>query len=1082
MFFTLILMLATASGFSQLLDREISVNMVQAPFGDVLKHIESRAGVRFAYSTDQLRLNEPVTLQVDNRPLREILIELCTPRGIEFRLHEQEGTITLRRKPQESQQPPRREARNLMTLSGMVSDMQGQPLAGVNVLEKGTTNGTATDALGSYSLQAESGVTVVFSFIGYRSVEQAVRTETTLNITLEEDSQSLEEVTINAGYYQTTQREQTGNIARITAKEIQQQPVNNTLAALIGRMPGVMINQGSGLPGAGFGIEIRGRNSLRADGNDPLYLVDGVPFPSSTIAQLGQSAVPASSPLNVLSPQDIESIEILKDADATAIYGSRGANGVVLITTKKGNAGRSRVDVNVSTGLSNVNTNRMAQLSTPQYLEMRKEAIRNDNRWSQISNPAMANTWPDIVVWDTTRYTNWREELLGGTAATWNAQTSLSGGNANTQFLMSGNFNRETTVFPGDFAFIRGSGHMSINHALNRFSISASATYTKTNNNLPSVDFARSAMTLSPNAPAIYNEDGQLNWAIHNGNNTWENPFSVMGKPYEAASSNLNTTTTLAYEVLPGLKARTMLGYSSTTQDETQMVFKQFLDPTDANAQASNTVGHNAITTWIAEPQIEYKHSFSKSTLSSLFGMTFNEINQQGSRLQATGFASDALVSNIKAATTVQVLDVTAEQYKYAALFARMNYNWEERYVLNVTFRRDGSSRFGPDNRMANFGAFGAAWIMSNEPFLKNSAVLSFAKLRTSYGITGNDQIGNYRYLDSYSPTFFPYGVSGLEPVRIANPEYGWESNKKFEVGVETAWLKDKIQLMVSYYHNRSSNQLVGLPLPATTGFESVQFNLPATLQNTGLEVVMQTINLQRKNFKWSTSLNLTIPDSKVVSFPYLEDLSDYSLRFVEGEPTNIGLRYEFLELDPTTGNYVIRDVNEDGVVDRKNDARQAVNYAPKFFGGLSNNLTYKSWQLDFMFQFVKQDGNKVQTYFPMPGTINNQPIAVMDRWRQAGDLATYRRFSGTGSTTNYTQWTGSDVVVNDVSFIRLKNVSLSWQLPIRNNKVLSRVTCFVQGQNLLTFTTFDGVDPEVRGITSLPPLRTISIGFNLSL
>lgn len=1073
----LIFILSTA--YAQLLDREITINMIQAPLGDVLHNIEARASVRFAYSPDQLDLNEPVTIQVEHQPLANVLTELFTPREIQFRVHEPEGTITLRRKKDEPQPETKRA---VIPVTGVVTDVARQPLAGVNVVVKGTSNGTATDASGSYTLNVEVGEILVFSFIGFKTVEHSVRAETTINITLEGDSQSLEEVTINAGYYEVTQREQTGNIARITSKEISQQPVNNTLAALIGRMPGVMISQGSGLPGAGFGIEIRGRNSVRTDGNDPLYLVDGVPFPSATIAQLGQSAIPASNPLNAISPQDIESIEILKDADATAIYGSRGANGVVLITTKKGKAGRTRVDVNFSSGLSTANLNRMQQLSTPQYLEMRKEAIQNDNRWHQITNPAMANTWPDIVVWDTTRYTNWREKLLGGTAASWNAQTSLSGGNANTQFLISGNFNRETTVFPGDFAFTRGSGHMNIIHTLNRFSVSASATYTVSKNTLPSVDFARAAWTLAPNAPAIYDENGLLNWATHNGNSTWENPMSVLGKPYNASTSNLNTNLTLVYDILPGLKLRTLLGYSTTAQDETQMVFKQYLNPNDINARASNTVGDNTITTWIAEPQIEYKRLIKNSTLSALMGMTFNEINQHSSRIQATDFASDALVSNIKAATTVQILNVNAEQYKYAALFARLHYNWNDKYLINLTARRDGSSRFGPDNRMANFGAIGAAWIISNANFMKNSQTLTFAKIRASYGITGNDQIGNYRYLDSYTPTFFPYGVSGLEPIRIANPEYGWESNQKFEFGLETGWWQDKLQLMVSYYQNRSSNQLVGLPLPAITGFENVQFNLPATIQNTGVEIVLNTANITRKNFQWTTSANLTLPASEVVSFPFLKDLSDYALRFIEGEPTTIGLRYEFLELNPATGNYVFRDINEDGVLDRPNDARTIVDYGPGFFGGLSNSLKYKSWQLDLMLQFVKQDGNAVQSFFPMPGTINNQPVAVLDRWQQVDDLARYRRFSGTGSTTNYMQWQSSDALVTDLSFARLKNISLQWQVPIRNNNIVSRATCFVQGQNLLTITNYDGVDPEVRGITSLPPLRTVSIGFNLSL
>lgn len=1067
-----------STGYTQLLDREITINMIQAPLGDVLHNIEARARVRFAYSPDQLDLNEPVTIQVEDQPLANVLTELFTPREIQFRVHEPEGTITLRRKKDEPQPETKRA---VIPVTGVVTDFARQPLAGVNVVVKGTSNGTATDASGSYTLNVEVGEILVFSFIGFKTVEHSVRAETTINITLEDDSQSLEEVTINAGYYEVTQREQTGNIARITSKEISQQPVTNTLAALIGRMPGVMITQGSGLPGGSFSLEIRGRNSVRIDGNDPLYLVDGVPFPSTPLMQLGTSVIPGSNPLNNLNPQDIESIEILKDADATAIYGSRGANGVVLITTKKGKAGKTRVDMNVSRGISHVNTNPMEMLSLSQYLQMRKEAVRNDNQLNLLNNPAQAHNFPDLMIWDTTRYTNWRKELIGGTASLFNTQLSLSGGNANTQFMVSGNYSRETTVFPGDFAFTRGSGHMSLNHTGNTgFTFSLATTYSISANNLPGVDFTRSALTLAPNAPALYDESGALNWAIQNGNVSWENPLAVLQRPYRNQASNLNANASIGYKILPGLKFKTTLGLNTNTVEESNQVLRSSLNPLDGNARASNTLADNRINTWIAEPQVELKKQIARGSFSALLGMTFNEIVNSGKRIFATGFASDALVSNIDAATTIDVQGATYEQYRYAALFTRVNYNWNERYILNLTARRDGSSRFGTDNRFANFGAVGAAWVLSNEKFLKGKRTLSFAKLRASYGITGSDQIGNYRYLDSYAPALYSYMGSAIEPRRLANPNYSWESNTKFEVAAETAWLEDKIQLMASIYRNRSSNQLVGLPLPYTTGFQSVQFNLPATIHNTGVEFVLSTQTLKRKNFSWTTAINLTVPTSRVVEFPHLNQLSDFVLRFEVNQPASIVKRYAFTGLDATTGDYTFQDVNEDGAYSLLNDAKTIINTSDRFFGGVNNSVEYKNWQLDFMIQFVARDASQPLAFFPMAGTVNNQPAFVMDRWQQPGDEARYRKFSGRGSVTNHTRWQSSDNTFEDASFIRLRNIALSWTWPV-SNKLISGGRVFMQGQNLLTYTGYKGMDPEVRGLTSLPPLRTFNLGFQLS-
>lgn len=411
------------------------------------------------------------------------------------------------------------------TISGTISDAAGT-LPGVSVSIKGKPGATLSDSNGSFRIEASPGETLLFSFLGYAAQEIPVKESATFNILLKPDTRTLQEVTVNAGYYSVKEKERTGSISKIAAADIENQPVTHALAAMQGRMAGVNITQTTGVPGGGFAIQIRGLNSLRSGGNDPLYVIDGVPYSSESVGSFSTSSLlgGATSPLNSINPDNIESIEVLKDADATAIYGSRGSNGVVLVTTKKGRSGKTQLTAAYSHGTGRV-TRIMDLMKTEQYLAMRREAYANDG----ITNYP-ANAYDINGAWDTGRYTDWQKELIGGIAAFTNLNMALSGGTGGNQFLLSGNLIRQTTVYPGEFRYKKGNVHASASHESQdgKFNISFSAGYTVQDNNQPYLDLTRESRLLAPNAPALFNEQGGLNWQ----NNTFSNPLRHLNGQY----------------------------------------------------------------------------------------------------------------------------------------------------------------------------------------------------------------------------------------------------------------------------------------------------------------------------------------------------------------------------------------------------------------------------------------------------------------------------------------------------------------------------------------------------------------------
>lgn len=900
----------------------------------------------------------------------------------------------------------------------------------------------------------------------------------------QENAQKIGEIVLNGGYYKVKDRERTGSISRVTAKDIENQPVVNVLSTIQGRMSGVNITQGSGVPGGGYDIQIRGRNSLRSitnsdiDGNQPLYVVDGVPVGGKMTSLYSGVALPGANinPLNSINPGDIESIEILKDADATAIYGSRGANGVVLITTKKGKSGKLGLSLNTSYALSNT-LSKLRLMNTQQYLAMRRSAFLSDGI---TQYPATAY---DINgTWDQNRYTDWPKKLIGNTAATSNTQLSLSGGSPTTTFLLSLGHNEQTTAFMKDFKYTSNTISTSISHQSEdkRFQANVSNLFSLQKNNVLRTDMTRQAYFLPPNAPQLYNGEGNINWE----NNTFANPAALFNSTYSNESKQVLININTAYEVIPRVRIKLNGGINYQNFEEIALQPNTMYNPSFALGQSSATSrasqNNQDRLSFILEPQVNWVYKKGNHELDILLGGTLqNEENKQAS-MTGIGFESNAFIHNIGAAQTKIISDQLRSEYRYAAIFGRVNYQFKNRYILNVTGRRDGSSRFGPNNRFANFGAVGGAWLFSKEPFLSGIKWLSFGKLRGSYGMAGSDNIGDYQYLDTYIVSSSMYnGTTGLLPSRLYNPDYSWEKTRKLEMALELGLLGNKLNITAAWYKNRSSNQLVGYQLPAVTGFGSVLANLDATVENTGLELEASARPLSSGSLQWETGFNISFPKNKLISFPGLEG-STYANQYVIGQPTSIVKVYHLEGIDPKTGQYQFTDFNGDGKISSPDDARVIENIGVKYFGGWSNTLRYKNWDLSFLVQFVKQRNRNYNYIMPVPGTMNNQPVEVMNVWSQENPNGFYMPYHS-GSSASHILFQNSDAAVSDASFIRLKNVQLGYRIPLERS-IFKDVKIYFQGQNLVTWTKYFGIDPEFLFIGFLPPLRTFSFGIQCNL
>lgn len=1084
LFFLVILLAMQTRATHAYGEGHVTIHEKNAPLIKILKEIRQQTGMGYGGQALNMNSGVPVTLSVKDAPLAEVLDRIFQPQPFTYEIVGQIIVVKPKGPADRAETGGSGKPEKPVRIRGIVYNESGQPLSGANVTIMETQKGTITNAKGEFDLGAVTqGNTILISFIGYAPQKIRVTADANPRIYMAVAKNELDKVVIQA-YGTTTERLNTGNIATVTAAQIERQPAMNPLTALEGQVPGVVVTQTSGYASAPFKIEIRGRSTIDPSiPSEPLYIIDGVPL---TILESGNAGAYSSgsvgvtqngflgpatgqSPFFSINPGDIESMTVLKDADATAIYGSRGANGVIIITTKKGKAGKTRLDVNAYQG-ENAVTQHFSMMNTRQYLTMRREALKNDNIAPTISNAY------DLLTYDTTRYTDWQKALWGNRGHTTDVQTALSGGDQQTTFRLSGAYHRETSILTASGADQRGSVQFNLTHKSQdqRLTLSFTNMYTYSESNIA---YSPGSATIAPDAPAFFTAPRQLNW---NGWGLQANLLQSYAGPllntYDAKTGLLNSEVNLKYDIVKGLSVKTQVGYSTIHNTQAGATPIAAQNPMNS-PYGSATFGNNNVSNAIVEPQIVFDQRVSKGKLEALAGGSYQALSTTGNSITGTGYDNDNLLGSIGNAGEKNAFDVYL-QYHYVAGFGRINYNWEDKYIINVSGRRDGSSRFGPGKQFGNFGAVGVAWIFTQENWFKDHLqLLSFGKLRGSYGITGMDNIGDYQYLSRWSSQgTFPYnGTPSFSPLYLSNPDLQWQTNKKLEGAITLGFLKDRFTIEAVLYRNRCGNQLTDYLLPYLTGFSSVTENLPALVQNSGWEMTIRAKLIDKPKFSWTANFNLGVNRNKLLAFPNLAK-SPYASYYVVGQSLNIKKYLHYTGVDPLTGQYTFQDRDHNGSINpipqpgQSNDLYNR-DMSIKFDGGFGTGLRYRSWQLDLFFRFRKQEVPASLSQSPGEPD-NNQSTLLLNRWQKPGDHARFARVTTQPQLTDQFFYEFSDAVLSDGSFIRLQNVSLTYDFPVAWAKKFGMQGCrlYARGQNVFLLTKYEGIDPDSPSFGLLPP------------
>ena len=1000
----------------------------------------------------------------------------------------------------------------IISVSGQVLDQSNnQPLAGVSIQVKGGSTGTTSDNSGNFTLRVAGNATLVFSFIGYDDSEVPVRNRSTVDVTLTRGTSSLNEVIV-VGYGTQTKKDVTGSVASVGAKQLQDRAVVSFSEAMAGQVAGVQVQQTSAAPGGGISLKIRGTGSITA-GNQPLYVVDGVPLDNSVNTASAQGGdIGDQSPVNPLAainPGDIQSIDVLKDAAATSIYGSRGANGVVIITTKQGVAGRSQINVNASYGWQDV-AKKIGIMTNQEYAQ-RQIDMRNIN-WERAggnaSDPNSVRSSPSYKIADEFKnaasqpYTDW-QNLLYRRAPMQNYQLSSSGGTDNVRYYISGNYQDQEGI-------VINSGYKKYAFRTNidakvsdRIHVGLRLSPSYTMNRIATTggiqDYGAVATTVigtSPLYPAR-NADGTYatSYTLHFDDGTAQdiiyNNALAFGEGIQNTMNQFSTIGTL-FTTIDIVKNLT---FKTSANADVNVFNNNKFSPSFISVNPSYGRSYSATNvSWINENTLTYSNTFAqKHNLTVLAGLTEQKSSFSSTAVNANSFPND-LVPTLNAGIVTGGNSLRS-QWSLVSLLSRVTYNYNQKYLLTATFRRDGSSRFGSDNKWGNFPSASVGWRIGQEKFMKSVKAVSELKLRASYGLIGNNQIPDYASVGLiYGSNYIlgsgdGYVASGLAQGSLGNPLLGWEKAKEVDLGLDFGLFQNRVYLTLDYYNKLTSDLLLNVPVPLSTGYETALRNL-GELRNKGLEVALETRNVQSKNFTWTSNFNISFNTNKVEALgaggtPIIvaNRAQENSLTHITQIGSTLGSFYGYIydgvfnsqadvdkyaHLDGTyPGDAKFRDLNNDGVINDLDKTIIGTNI-PKFTYGFNNSFTYRNFDLGILLQGVQDvdviNLTKRSNYRNIGSDFNNY-------WRSPEEPGNGKTFEPGNSPNNRTI---SSWLVEDASFLRIKNVTLGYRFgKVLNGTFLKNARLFVNVQNLYTFTKYSGYNPEVNTTEGDPYIST---------
>lgn len=1023
-------------------------------------------------------------------------------------------------------------------VSGTVIDKDGQPIPMITVQVKGAATKSQTNSEGIFLIKAKVGEVLVFSGIGYETQTLALSTQQKYSVLMRDKINDLQEVVV-IGYGTTTRGDVTGAVASASVASMQKAPVRSFDEALAGRVAGVNVSSVDGQPGSAINITVRGANSVTQD-NSPLYVIDGFPIEDPNN--------------NFINPQDIASLEVLKDASATAIYGSRGANGVIMITTKRGATGTPTITLNSSYGIQK-DRNRMELMSPYEFVKYQLERNPADAATIYLADGRNLDFYQTIPAID------WQEQLFR-TAGMHNTSLAIRGGNDATKYYISGN--------------VLGQDGVMINSAYKRYqgSISLDQNFGKKIKGGMYVNYAYNQQNgMSPSAPSsnsasaytLFSVYGYRNFSMSGSTDLTDELFDQFIDPTvdmrinpilnqqhmlrETLGHNTIVNTYLTYDITPDLRLKVTGGLNTTISRNNQFNDTLTVYGNQRTLQGSVNGVNGAVyfsenTTWINENILTYDHTFEKNHhLTIVGGMTESGRTSSSHGNAATNLPNAQLgVSGLDEGTPQTVRALSAS-WGLMSFLGRVDYKYRNRYLLTLSYRADGSSKFAKGNRWGYFPSGAFAWKFNEEKFFKNIDFVSEGKLRVSYGLTGNNRIGEFDYLSVMALAFNPQGytfgngtISGAIPERVGNQVLKWETTEQLDLGLDVGLLKDRISLTADVYRKTTRDLLLNANIPLSLGYATANRNI-GKVRNQGLELTLSTVNIKHQNFSWESSFNISFNKSEILQLTENQEaiLSSAPFdgyfrtipSFISKVGNQLGMMYGYIwdglyqysDFDlSTTGNYVLKDqvptngnarsaiqpgdikfkdINGDLTIDSK-DYAMIGRGLPIHTGGLNNNFRYKSFDLNLFFQWSYGNDILNANRYIFEGNILgrsnlNQFASYQDRWspENTGSMNPRGGFGGSGPSTP----TGTNSrVIEDGSYLRLKTVQLGYTFPtelIRKLRFKS-LKIYCSAQNLITWTSYSGVDPEVSIFNSVltpgvdysayPRPKIITFGLNLTL
>ncbi|MBD3630019.1 TonB-dependent receptor [Cyclobacterium sp.] len=1090
---------------------KVSIHLEDAPLSSFFRDIESKTDFRFTYNHDQLDLNKPININERRVSLYQVLSTIGGQVSLSFTQVNDNIHVGI---PERGNSSVTIDVDDLpIDISGTVTDENGEPLPGATITVLGTTTGTVTNIDGNYSMSVPDDATLVFSYIGYESKTVAIGSQTTINITLLQDASSLEEVVV-IGYGTQQKSDMTGSVGSLDKEVIQQLAPTNIQQGLAGRISGVNVTQNSGRPGGRPTIRIRGNSSISGT-NEPLYVIDGVILPVVNLSN-------GTSPIDFLDPGNIESIEVLKDASATAIYGARAANGVILVTTTKGKrneGGRLTYDGSFSAG---VLPSKIDLLNSEQFLRLEELAYQNAGKYglgNSAVDPRTKRTDPRLFdssgnpLYDT----DWQEEGFR-TAISNRHNLSFSGGDSKTSYAFNLGYRNEEGILRRS-SLKRYSGRFTMDTQVRDWlTIGASLNYSAQNESQPravgsgGISPTRSILQAPPIIPVRY-PDGTFGRTLdYPGMEGGAQPVRLVNE----VKRLLNAVNTIgnAYaniELVEGLIFRSTIGVNLIEQ-EVQYYAADELQFISENGDAS--ISDERHTSWQSENYLTYQKEITDNhSFNGLLGASWQRVTNFSKSVSAENFLDNYIeFNNLGVAANPRPPSSNGNAYSLNSYFARMNYIINNKYLFTLTGRMDGSSRFSDENKYAFFPSGALGWRISEENFMQNLSLISNLKLRSSYGLTGNSEIPNYQTvagLGNYSYILNGQRLPGIGIARMANTDLRWEKSSQFDIGIELGILEDRITFESDFYYKKTEDMLLNAPVPATSGYNNVIRNI-GDMENRGIEFALRATNVTNANFNWTTIFNISMNQNKVLSLTGGQDIIQggnpvTGNRIIrEGEPVNSF--YGFIQLgtwnsdevdqassyNRLPGDIKYNDINNDGAINNQ-DRVIIGNGLPDGYGALINNFKYKDFELVIDMQFMY--GNDISygtksTSQDRTG-ITNVFSEVLNAWTPENQDTFIPEIRPTSA---YRDRQTSSGRIYDGSFLRGRNILLAYNFP--SNRIskwgLSNLRVQASVQNFFVITGYPGYDPEVSTSTenfsqgvdlySYPKPRVFQLGLSCTL